>query len=174
MTVIKLFRVKEVSNKRSLANKLKNVLKQHILKRLPKRTHKIYFTKIFFGLKPINMLKIALFDNQYKYNHILVEKNTAFYFNYYYHLVSIIGNVIVSCISSGKVIGLCKLNLFVDCNAARLQPLKRLINQITNKLQTILSTEDATVNSDANKPYISSVSIRDGTMVTVTSFLRTV
>lgn len=133
----------------NLSSKIKDVLGiyylSNILKETPKNVIKIYFDKIFFRLKPINMLKIALFDNKYKFNQILVEKNTAFYSNCDYHLVPTMGKTIEFRISYGKVIGLSK------------------INQIANKLQTILSTGNVTVIIDAKQFCVSSGNIRDDT-----------
>ena len=39
----------------------------------PKRVAKMYVKEIFSGLDPKNMPKIALFDNKYQYNEMLVE-----------------------------------------------------------------------------------------------------
>jgi GTP cyclohydrolase IA len=45
------------------------------LKGTPKRVAKMYVQEIFNGLDPKNLPKVALFDNKYKYNEMLVEKN---------------------------------------------------------------------------------------------------
>ena len=45
------------------------------LKGTPQRVAKMYIDEIFSGLNPKNKPKIALFDNKYKYNQMLVEKN---------------------------------------------------------------------------------------------------
>lgn len=106
----------------------------------------MYVTKIFSGLNPNNMPKIALFDNKYQYNQMLVEKNITFYSNCEHYFVPIIGKTYVSYISSGKVIGLSKLNRIIQHFAKRFQVQERLTNQITNELKTILNTEDIAVN----------------------------
>ena len=51
------------------------------LKGTPKRVAKMYIEEIFSGLNPENKPKIALFDNKYQYNQMLVEKNITFYSN---------------------------------------------------------------------------------------------
>ena len=56
------------------------------LKGTPKRVAKMYIEEIFSGLNPNNKPKIALFDNKYKYNQMLVEKNITFYSNCEHHL----------------------------------------------------------------------------------------
>ena len=61
------------------------------LKGTPKRVAKMYIEEIFSGLNPNNKPKIALFDNKYQYNQMLVEKNITFYSNCEHHFVPIIG-----------------------------------------------------------------------------------
>ena len=89
------------------------------LKGTPKRVAKMYVEEIFNGLDPKNKPKIALFDNKYQYNEMLVEKNITFYSNCEHHFVPIIGKAHVSYISSGKVIGLSKINRIVQYFAKR-------------------------------------------------------
>jgi GTP cyclohydrolase I len=91
------------------------------LKGTPKRVAKMYIDEIFSGLNPANKPKIALFDNKYQYNQMLVEKNITFYSNCEHHFVPIIGKAHVAYISSGKVIGLSKLNRIVQYYAKRPQ-----------------------------------------------------
>jgi len=76
------------------------------LKGTPERVAKMYIDEIFSGLNPNNKPKIALFDNIYQYNQMLVEKNITFYSNCEHHFVPIIGKAHIAYISSGKVIGL--------------------------------------------------------------------
>ena len=57
----------------------------------PKRVAKMYIDEIFSGLNPANKPKVALFDNKYQYNQMLVEKNITFYSNCEHHFVPIIG-----------------------------------------------------------------------------------
>ena len=49
------------------------------LRGTPKRVAKMYVKEIFNGLNPANKPKMALFENKYKYNEMLVEKNISFY-----------------------------------------------------------------------------------------------
>ena len=91
------------------------------LKGTPKRVAKMYIDEIFSGLNPANKPKVALFDNKYQYNQILLEKNITFYSNCEHHFVPIIGKAHVAYISSGKVIGLSKLNRIVQYYAKRPQ-----------------------------------------------------
>ena len=90
------------------------------LKGTPKRVAKRYIEEIFSGLNPNNKPKIALFDNKYQYNQMLVEKNITFYSNCEHHFVPIIGKAHIAYISSGKVIGLSKLNRIVPVSYTHL------------------------------------------------------
>lgn len=136
----------------------------------PKRVAKMYIDEIFSGLNPDNKPKIALFDNKYQYNQMLVEKNITFYSNCEHHFVPIIGKAHVAYISSGKVIGLSKLNRIVQYYAKRPQVQERLTNQIAMELKSILNTEDVAVIIDAKHLCVSSRGIKDDTSATVTSY----
>ncbi len=136
----------------------------------PKRVAKMYIDEIFSGLDPKNKPKIALFDNKYKYNQMLVEKNITFYSNCEHHFVPIIGKAHVAYISSGKVIGLSKLNRIVQYYAKRPQVQERLTHQIAEDLKAILGTDDVAVIIDAKHLCVSSRGIKDDTSATVTSY----
>jgi GTP cyclohydrolase I len=136
----------------------------------PKRVAKMYIDEIFSGLNPENKPKVALFDNKYQYNQMLVEKNITFYSNCEHHFVPIIGKAHVAYISSGKVIGLSKLNRIVQYYAKRPQVQERLTNQIANELKLILDTEDVAVIIDAKHLCVSSRGIKDDTSSTTTVY----
>jgi GTP cyclohydrolase I len=140
------------------------------LKGTPKRVAKMYIDEIFSGLNPANKPKVALFDNKYRYNQMLVEKNITFYSNCEHHFVPIIGKAHVAYVSSGKVIGLSKLNRIVQYYAKRPQVQERLTNQIAEDLKQILGTDDVAVIIDAKHLCVSSRGIKDDTSATVTSF----
>jgi GTP cyclohydrolase I len=140
------------------------------LKGTPERVAKMYIDEIFSGLNPKNKPKVALFDNKYQYNQMLVEKDITFYSNCEHHFVPIIGKAHVSYISSGKVIGLSKLNRIVQYYAKRPQVQERLTNQIAEELKGILGTEDVAVIIDAKHLCVSSRGIKDDASATVTAF----
>jgi GTP cyclohydrolase I len=140
------------------------------LKGTPKRVAKMYIDEIFSGLNPENKPKIALFDNKYQYNQMLVEKNITFYSNCEHHFVPIIGKAHVAYISSGKVIGLSKINRIVQYYAKRPQVQERLTNQIARDFVEILGTENVAVIMDAKHLCVSSRGIQDDTSSTVTSY----
>jgi GTP cyclohydrolase I len=136
----------------------------------PDRVAKMYIEEIFSGLDPKNKPKIALFENKYQYNQMLVEKNITFYSNCEHHFVPIIGKAHIAYKSSGKVIGLSKLNRIVQYYAKRPQVQERLTNQIANELKTVLETEDVAVIIDAKHLCVSSRGVKDDTSATVTTY----
>ena len=140
------------------------------LKGTPKRVAKMYIEEIFSGLNPNNKPKIALFDNKYQYNQMLVEKNITFYSNCEHHFVPIIGKAHIAYISSGIVIGLSKLNRIVQYYAKRPQVQERLTNQIAEDLKNALQTDNVAVIIDAKHLCVSSRGIKDDTSATVTSY----
>jgi len=135
----------------------------------PKRVAKMYIKEIFSGLNPANKPKIALFENKYQYNEMLVEKNITFYSNCEHHFVPIIGKAHVAYISSGKVIGLSKINRIVEYYAKRPQVQERLTVQIANELKVLLDTEDVAVIIDAEHLCVQSRGIKDVNSSTVTA-----
>jgi GTP cyclohydrolase I len=140
------------------------------LKGTPARVAKMYVEEIFSGLNPENEPKVALFANKYKYNEMLVEKNITLYSNCEHHFVPIIGNAHIAYISSGKVIGLSKLNRIAQYYAKRPQVQERLTVQIGKHLQEILETESVAVIIDAEHLCVSSRGIQDVNSSTVSAF----
>ncbi|MEI2710445.1 MAG: GTP cyclohydrolase I FolE [Chitinophagaceae bacterium] len=140
------------------------------LKGTPKRVAKMYIKEIFSGLNPANKPAMALFENKYKYNEMLVEKNISFYSNCEHHFVPIIGKAHVAYISNGKVIGLSKLNRLVEYFAKRPQVQERLTMQIGKDLQKVLGTDDVAVVIDAKHLCVASRGVEDDTSSTITAF----
>jgi GTP cyclohydrolase I len=134
----------------------------------PDRVAKMYVKEIFSGLNPANAPDIKLFDNKYRYQEMLVEKNITFYSNCEHHFVPIIGRAHVAYISNGKVIGLSKLNRIVQHFAKRPQVQERLTVQIAQTLKDVLGTEDVAVLIDAEHLCVSSRGIQDVNSSTVT------
>lgn len=140
------------------------------LKGTPARVAKMYVEEIFSGLDPKNEPKIALFDNKYHYNEMLVEKNITLYSSCEHHFVPIIGKAHIAYISSGKVIGLSKLNRIAQYYAKRPQVQERLTVQIGKHLQRILETDSVAVIIDAEHLCVSSRGIKDDSSATVSAF----
>eukprot|EP00611_Tribonema_gayanum_P004158 TRINITY_DN13349_c0_g1_i1.p1 TRINITY_DN13349_c0_g1~~TRINITY_DN13349_c0_g1_i1.p1 ORF type:complete len:240 (-),score=23.97 TRINITY_DN13349_c0_g1_i1:118-837(-) len=140
------------------------------LKGTPRRVAKMYVKEIFQGLNPSNKPVMALFENKYKYNEMLVEKNISFYSNCEHHFVPIIGKAHVAYISNGKVVGLSKLNRLVEYFAKRPQVQERLTMQIGKELQKDLGTEDVAIVIDAKHLCVASRGVEDDTSSTITAF----
>lgn len=136
----------------------------------PDRVAKMYVDEIFSGLDDRNKPKVALFENKYNYNEMLVEKDITLYSNCEHHFVPIIGRAHVAYISNGKVIGLSKLNRIVRHFAKRPQVQERLTQQIADELQTILGTKDVAVVINAEHLCVASRGIEDTNSTTVTAF----
>ncbi len=140
------------------------------LRGTPQRVAKMYVKEIFSGLNPANKPSVALFENKYRYNQMLVEKNITLYSNCEHHFVPIYGVAHIAYISSGKVIGLSKLNRIVQYYSKRPQVQERLTMQIARELQKILDTPHVAVVIDAKHMCVSSRGIKDVSSATVTSF----
>ena len=140
------------------------------LKGTPKRVAKMYIKEVFSGLDPKNKPSIALFDNKYKYDQMLVEKDISVFSNCEHHFVPIYGKAHVAYISSGKVIGLSKLNRIVEYYSKRPQVQERLTVQVANELKQALQTEDIAVVIDAKHMCVQSRGIRDTGSSTVTAY----
>lgn len=158
------FHFKEIMNTLGLD------LNDDSLKGTPNRVAKMYIQEIFSGLNPDNKPKIALFENKYQYDQMLVEKDISFYSNCEHHFVPIFGKAHVAYISNGSVIGLSKLNRIVQYFAKRPQVQERLTIQIAKELQKALNTDDVAIIIDAKHLCVSSRGVQDGSAATVTSF----
>jgi GTP cyclohydrolase I len=120
------------------------------LKGTPHRVAKMFVKEIFSGLNPANKPKISVFDNSYHYDKMLVEADITFNSTCEHHFLPIVGKAHVGYVSSGKVIGLSKLNRIVDYYARRPQVQERMIMQIFNELKTVLGTENVMVIMEAS------------------------
>ncbi|WP_026711814.1 GTP cyclohydrolase I FolE [Flavobacterium filum] len=139
------------------------------MKGTPNRVAKMFVKEIFGGLNPSKKPSSSTFENGYKYGEMLVEKNITLYSTCEHHLLPIVGRAHVAYISSGKVIGLSKMNRIVDYYAKRPQVQERLTMQIVKELQKALNTEDVACVIDAKHLCVNSRGIRDIESSTVTS-----
>lgn len=144
-------------------------LEDDSLKGTPQRVAKMYVNEIFSGLNPANKPEVKLFENKYKYNEMLVEKDIAFHSNCEHHFVPIIGKAHVAYISNGQVVGLSKINRIVHYYARRPQVQERMTIQIAQHLREVLGTEDVAVMIDAAHLCVSMRGVQDQGSTTVTS-----
>lgn len=139
------------------------------LKGTPNRVAKMFVKEIFGGLHPDRKPGASTFDNHYKYGEMLVEKNITVYSTCEHHLLPIIGRAHIAYISSGRVVGLSKMNRIVDYFAKRPQVQERLTMQIVQELQKVLNTQDVACVIDAKHLCVNSRGIKDIESSTVTS-----
>jgi len=139
------------------------------LKGTPKRVAKMFVNEIFGGLHPDRKPKASTFENKYKYNEMLVEKNISLYSTCEHHLLPIVGKAHIAYISNGTVVGLSKMNRIVDYFGKRPQVQERLTMQIVKELQKVLNTQDVACVIDAKHLCVNSRGIRDVDSSTVTS-----
>jgi GTP cyclohydrolase IA len=136
----------------------------------PHRVAKMYVKEVFSGLNPKNRPTARLFENKYNYDQMLVEKDITFYSHCEHHFVPIYGKVHVAYFSSGKVIGLSKINRIVQYYAKRPQVQERLTVQIGKELERILLTADVGVVIDANHMCVASRGVGDTNSKTGTAY----
>ena len=134
----------------------------------PQRVAKMFTKEIFKGLNPANRPSVSLFENKYQYNKMLIERDITVKSTCEHYFLPIIGKAHAGYISSGKVIGLSKINRFVDYYSRRPQVEERLTRQILEGLKEILDTNDVIVIVDAKHFCVSCRGIEDDASSTVT------
>lgn len=163
----KIDRIEE--NVRQILETLGMDLTDDSLQGTPKRVAKSFVNELFAGLNPINKPHLSTFENNYKYGEMLVEKNIVVYSTCEHHLLPIVGKAHIAYISSGRVIGLSKMNRIVDHFAKRPQVQERLTMQVVQALQEALGTQDVVCVIDAKHLCVNSRGVRDIESSTVTS-----
>lgn len=138
------------------------------LRGTPHRFAKMYVKELFSGLDPRNKPKISVFDNKYNYDKILVEANMNINSACEHHFLPIRGLAHVGYVSTGKVIGLSKINRIVDYYSRRPQVQERLVIQIFNELKNVLETDDVIVVVNAEHLCVSSRGVKDTGSTTTT------
>ncbi|MBN2613378.1 MAG: GTP cyclohydrolase I FolE [Bacteroidales bacterium] len=139
------------------------------LRKTPHRVAKMFVKEVFSGLNPDNKPKVTLFENKYNYNQMLVEKDIKVNSYCEHHFVPILGRAHVGYISSGKVIGLSKINRIVDFFSRRPQVQERLTVQIAEELKKVLETEDVAVVIEATHMCVTVRGVEDEHSSTATS-----
>ena len=139
------------------------------LQKTPDRVAKMFVKEIFGGLNPDKKPSSSTFENKYKYNEMLVEKNITVYSTCEHHLLPIVGRAHVAYISNGTVVGLSKMNRIVDYFSKRPQVQERLTIQIVKELQKVLNTDNVACIIDAKHLCVNSRGIRDIESSTVTA-----
>jgi GTP cyclohydrolase I len=155
---------------REIMNILGLDLTDDSLQGTPRRVAKMYVKEVFSGLNPINRPTSRLFENKYNYDQMLVEKDITFYSHCEHHFVPIYGKIHVGYFSSGKVIGLSKINRIVQFYAKRPQVQERLTVQIGKEIERLLQTTHVAVVVDANHMCVASRGVGDTNSKTGTAY----
>jgi GTP cyclohydrolase I len=156
-------------NFREIMNVLGLDLNDESLKDTPQRVAKMYVKEIFNGLNPENKPQPTLFENKFKFNEMLVEKNVTIYSYCEHHFVPIIGKAHIAYFPKNHVIGLSKLNRIAQYYAKRPQVQERLTMQIANDIKDTLQTDDVAVLIDADHLCVASRGVNDVNSSTITS-----
>lgn len=143
-------------------------LEDDSLRGTPYRVAKMYVKEMFYGLNPANRPKISVFDNKYHYNKMLIESDITFNSACEHHFLPIIGKAHVAYISTGKVIGLSKINRIVEYYGRRPQVQERMSLQIFRELKAALDTESVIVVIEAEHMCVSTRGVNDKTSKTTT------
>jgi len=139
------------------------------LKNTPLRVAKMYVNETFSGLNPLNEPSVTLFENKYKYDEIILERNIPVYSCCEHHFVPIIGKAHIAYISNGKIVGLSKLNRIVQYFSKRPQVQECLTIEIANFLKKKMHTEDVAVVINAEHLCVASRGIKDTGCTTITN-----
>lgn len=138
----------------------------------PYRVAKMYVKEIFQGLNPKNRPDAKKFSNKYEYGDLVVVKNINVTSFCEHHFLPFLGKAHVAYKSSGRVIGLSKINRMVDYYSRRPQVQERLTLQIADELQGALETEDVAVFIESKHFCVSTRGIKDRESSTVTTEYR--
>lgn len=160
----------------SIANNFRDImdtlgldLRDDSLSGTPNRVAKMFVKEIFYGLNPKNKPSITLFDNKFNYRNMVVEINIPVYSTCEHHFLPIRGKAHVAYFSSGKVIGLSKLNRIVEYYAKRPQVQERLTQQIAEEFMKVLDTKDVAVYIEAEHFCVQSRGIQHENCLTITN-----
>ncbi len=134
----------------------------------PYRVAKMYVKELLEGLNPENKPSLSAFDNKYQYNKMLVEKDITFTSACEHYFLPIVGKAHIAYISSGKVIGLSKINRLVEYYSKRSQVQERMTLQIFNELKDALKTDDVIVVVEAEHLCVYTRGVNDKTSRTTT------
>ncbi len=134
----------------------------------PYRIAKMWVKEMFSGLNPKNKPKLTTFLNRYNYDKMLIEKNITINSACEHHFLPIVGNAHVAYISSGRVIGLSKINRIVDYYSKRPQVQERLALQVLEELKGALDTDDVAVVIEAKHLCVSTRGVKDQNSSTIT------
>jgi len=114
-----------------------DIHREGILKTPERAAKTIQFLTHGSGLDPAEILKSALFKDDYK--QMVIVKDIEIYSLCEHHLLPFFGKAHIAYIPNGKIVGLSKIPRVVDAFARRLQVQERLTTQIRDCMQETLN-----------------------------------
>lgn len=139
------------------------------LKGTPNRVAKMYVKELFGGLNSGSAPSISLFENNYGYDEMLLEKSITVQSTCEHHFLPIIGTAHVAYYANGKVIGLSKINRLVEYYSRRPQVQEKLTVQIAEGLKEAIGTEDVAIIISADHHCVKLRGVEDACSTTVTA-----
>ena len=130
----------------------------------------MYVKEIFNGLNEDSFPSITVFENDYGYDQMLIEKDITLYSYCAHHFVPIIGRAHVAYYPTDYVVGLSKINRLVQHFSQKPQVQEKLTVEIANALKETLQTEDVAVFIEADHLCVASRGIKDTNSSTQTTF----
>lgn len=141
------------------------------LQNTPHRVAKMYVQELFQGLSEESFPKISTFNNSYKYDEMLIEKDIEVFSYCEHHFMPFTGRAHVAYFPAKRVIGLSKINRLVKYFSRRPQSQERLTQEIAGSLKEILQNEDVAVSIEARHFGVAARGIEDTNSIAVTSEL---
>ncbi len=134
----------------------------------PERMAKsIQFLTHGYGLKPAEILKSALFTEQY--SEMVIVKDIELYSLCEHHMLPFFGKAHVAYIPNGQIVGLSKVPRVVDAFARRLQVQERLTHEILECIDSTLKPLGAAVVIEAYHMCMMMRGVQKQNSVTTTS-----
>ena len=131
-------------------------LKSQEFYQTPNRVARMFAEEIFYGLNYSNFPTCALYENKFKYQGKLTQKNINIMSICEHHFLPFIGEAEISFIhNNNNIIGLCRINSICDFFSRRPQIQERMTAQIFETLKFILGTEDVSVKIKAKHTCVS-------------------
>jgi len=140
------------------------------LKDTPRRIARTYIKDLFKGLNPSVRPSITPFEDKSNYNKLVMQKNITVHSTCEKYFLPIIGKAHVAYISSGRSIGLSKLNRIVEYHSKKPQMQERLTEEIANSVKESLKIQDVAVLIDAVHLSMTMRGVKDAASSTVTSY----
>ncbi|AIT08732.1 GTP cyclohydrolase [Candidatus Francisella endociliophora] len=131
-------------------------LQSHEFEKTPFRVARMFSQEIFNGLNYDNFPACALYENEFKYDGILTQKNIPIMSICEHHFVPFEGTAEVSFIpKNNNIIGLSRINDICDFFSRRPQIQERMTAQIFESLKFILGTTDVSIKITAKHTCVS-------------------